>query len=88
MATPTQGKPGVAPKPAASAASTATTGGKVSMSSSGAFSSEQLVPDSNAFPPLYEAAILYAALRDGAVLAETGPVAVMPKSTSPSGPSG
>lgn len=29
--------------------------------SSGGFSSEQLSPDSNSFPPLYEAAILYAA---------------------------
>ncbi len=57
MATPIQGKPGVAPKPAA----TATSGIKVTMGSSGAFSSEQLSPDANAFPPLYEAAILYAA---------------------------
>ncbi len=60
MATPIQGKPGVAPKPSASAAATAAAG-KASMTSSGTFSSEQLVPDSNAFPPLYEAAILYAA---------------------------
>ena len=57
MATPIQGKPGVAPKPAAAA----TSGIKASMGSSGAFSSEQLSPDANAFPPLYEAAILYAA---------------------------
>jgi anti-anti-sigma regulatory factor len=35
--------------------------GKAAMTSSGGFSSEQLSPDSNSFPALYEAAILYAA---------------------------
>ena len=44
------------PRPAAVASSV-----KAAMSSSGAFSSEQLSPDSNNFPALYEAAILYAA---------------------------
>ncbi len=34
---------------------------KPSMSSSGSFTAEQLSPDSTAFPPLYEAALLYSA---------------------------
>ena len=56
MATATPGKPGLVPKPAA-----AVSPAKAAMMSSGGFSSEQLSPDSNSFPPLYEAAILYAA---------------------------
>lgn len=50
------GKPGTPARPAA-APSTA----KAAMMTSGGFSSEQLSPDSNSFPPLYEAAVLYAA---------------------------
>ncbi len=63
MAIPISGKPGLAPKSAAAAASPAGAAAatKAAMMSSGGFSSEQLSPDSNSFPPLYEAAILYAA---------------------------
>ena len=56
MATPFSGKPGFVPKPTA-----AVSAAKAAMMTSGGFSSEQLSPDSNNFPPLYEAAILYAA---------------------------
>jgi len=54
MATAIPGKP--VPKPAAVAPAA-----KAAMLSSGGFSSDQLSPDSNNFPALYEAAILYAA---------------------------
>jgi anti-anti-sigma regulatory factor len=59
MATPISGKPGIAPKPIPPAANSS--GPKATMGTSGAFSSEQLSPDSNSFPALYEAALLYAA---------------------------
>jgi anti-anti-sigma regulatory factor len=62
MATPISGKPGVAPKPAtAPSPAAASNGVKAAQVSSGTFNSEQLSPDSNSFPALYEAAILYAA---------------------------
>lgn len=48
------GGAGVAPNTGPSA-------GKPGLMTSGSFSTDQLSPDSNAFPPLYEAAILYAA---------------------------
>ena len=62
MATAIPGKPGLVPKPAGAPAPTASAvAAKAAMTTSGSFSSEQLSPDSNSFPPLYEAAILYAA---------------------------
>jgi anti-anti-sigma regulatory factor len=61
MATPITGKPGSAPKPAAAQSTAAVSAAKAAQLSSGGFSAEQLSPDSNSFPPLYEAAILYAA---------------------------
>jgi anti-anti-sigma regulatory factor len=56
MATAIPGKSSIAARPAAVASAA-----KAGMLSSGGFSSEQLSPDSNNFPALYEAAILYAA---------------------------
>ncbi len=56
MATSIPGKSGLYPRATGLAATT-----KSAMISSGGFSSEQLSPDSNSFPALYEAAILYAA---------------------------
>ncbi len=61
MATPITGKPGSAPKPAAAQPAATVSAAKAAQLSSGGFSAEQLSPDSNSFPPLYEAAILYAA---------------------------
>lgn len=58
MATSIPGKPAAA---ARSAAPVAATPAKAAMTTSGGFSSDQLSPDSTNFPPLYEAAILYAA---------------------------
>jgi anti-anti-sigma regulatory factor len=40
---------------------TATSAGKTAQSASGAFQADTLSPDSGSFPPIYEAAILYAA---------------------------
>ncbi|MEP7156794.1 MAG: STAS domain-containing protein [Betaproteobacteria bacterium] len=59
MATSTPGRPNVIPKAAAPAPAAPPV--KAAMMASGGFSSEQLSPDSNNFPALYEAAILYAA---------------------------
>jgi anti-anti-sigma regulatory factor len=59
MAAPIQGKSGVAPRQGTGVA--AAPSAKQVSGGSPAFSSDQLVHDSNAFPPLYEAAILYAA---------------------------
>ena len=56
MATVNPGKPAAFPKSA-----TVASPANAAMMSSGGFSSEQLSPDSNNFPALYEAAILYAA---------------------------
>ena len=62
MATANPGKPSLVPKPVATPAAVAVVSpAKAAMMTSGGFSSEQLSPDSNNFPPLYEAAILYAA---------------------------
>ena len=58
MATSIPGKPAAA---ARSVAPVAATPAKAAMITSGGFSSDQLSPDSTNFPPLYEAAILYAA---------------------------
>ena len=58
MATSNPGKPVAA---ARSATTAATTPAKAAMLTSGGFTSDQLSPDSTNFPPLYEAAILYAA---------------------------
>ncbi len=59
MATaPSRPTPKAASAPAAAPVAAAA---KAVMANSGAFSSEQLSPDSNNFPALYEAAILYAA---------------------------
>ena len=60
MATPTvpTTKPGQTPRPASA---TGTFSAKAMMNASGVFSSEQLSPDANSFPVIYEAAILYAA---------------------------
>ena len=59
MAAPiTPPKPGQAPR---SATATGTFTAKPLMGAPGAFSSEQLSPDANSFPVIYEAAILYAA---------------------------
>lgn len=60
MATSNPSRPAAVPKPAAAAPAPAAAA-KAAMMSSGGFSSEQLSPDSNSFPALYEAAILYAA---------------------------
>ncbi len=49
------------PKTASAPAPAPASAAKAAMANSGAFSSEQLSPDSNNFPALYEAAILYAA---------------------------
>jgi anti-anti-sigma regulatory factor len=55
-------KPPLRPVPPSSAAASATGAhAKPAMNSSGSFTAEQLSPDSTAFPPLYEAAILYSA---------------------------
>ncbi|MBL8521469.1 MAG: anti-sigma factor antagonist [Betaproteobacteria bacterium] len=51
-------KPSMRPAPAAPAAAGAA---KPAMTASGTFTADQLSPDSTAFPPLYEAAILYSA---------------------------
>ena len=56
MATVNPGKPAAFPKSA-----TVASPANAAMMSSGGFSSEQLSPDSNSFPALYEAAILSAA---------------------------
>lgn len=51
-------KPGTTPRVSSA---TGTFSAKALMNASGAFSSDQLSPDSNSFPVIYEAAILYAA---------------------------
>ena len=56
MAAPS--KPGHTTRPSSA---TGSFSAKALMSASGAFSSEQLSPDANSFPVIYEAAILYAA---------------------------
>jgi anti-anti-sigma regulatory factor len=62
MASSIPPRPGVRPPagPVAAAPNTAPPA-KPAMASSGTFSAEQLSPDSTSFPPLYEAALLYAA---------------------------
>ena len=59
MVTSIPGKPALAPRPAMAPAPA--TPMKAAMMASGGFSSDQLSPDATNFPPLYEAAILYAA---------------------------
>jgi anti-anti-sigma regulatory factor len=62
MATAMPPRPGVRPAPVAVApASNTGPPAKPALSSSGSFTAEQLTPDAAAFPPLYEAALLYAA---------------------------
>ena len=55
---PAPAKPGQTPRPSSA---TGTFSAKALMGASGTFSSEQLSPDANSFPVIYEAAILYAA---------------------------
>ena len=61
MATGTPARPSSRSAAATLAQASANATAKNPMASSGAFSTEQLSPDATAFPPLYEAAILYAA---------------------------
>ena len=61
MATGTPARPVPRPATATPAQTSANAAAKNAMATSGAFSTEQLSPDATAFPPLYEAAILYAA---------------------------
>ncbi len=59
MATPSApAKPGQKPRPSSATGSFSAKG---LLNASGGFSSEQLSPDANSFPAIYEAAILYAA---------------------------